>query len=338
MKSFWQDLPKPIFALAPMEDVTDTVFRQIVADCARPDVFFTEFTSVDGMFSRGQERVMHRLQFTEIERPLIAQIWGLVPENFFKSAQRINKLGFDGIDINMGCPERSVVKKGACSALIKNHALATEIIQATQKGAGNLPVSIKTRIGFNQIVTDDWIGFLLQHQLDALIIHLRTSKEMSTPPPHWEEMEKIMELRDKISPRTIILANGDIMDRADGLEKINRYKLDGVMIGRGIFKNLWAFENSTPPQSSPSKGEEVVAPSPSNRSLSQMLVLLRKHMYLYQKTWAGKKSFLVLRRFFKIYVSGFAGASKLREELMKTKSVEDVNEVLDRHPELASGS
>lgn len=338
MKDFWQKLPKPFFALAPMEDVTDSVFRQVVGWCSKPDVYFTEFTSVDGICSIGRDRVMHRLQFTQAERPIIAQLWGLIPQNYYTVAKMVVAMGFDGIDINMGCPERVVAKRGACAALIKNPTLAAEIIKATQAGAGNLPVSVKTRIGFTKIATDEWIGFLLKQNLDALTVHGRTAKEMSLVPAHWDEIAKTVTLRDKINPRTIILGNGDVADCADGNKKVKQYGVDGVMIGRGIFKNLWAFDHSFViptgvEESDTNQGYKPVVVDPSthardDRSLLQMLTLLRRHMQLYVNTWGSKKNFLVLRRFFKIYVSGFPGASNLREKLMKTKSSADVEAIL----------
>lgn len=311
MKDFWQNIPKPIWALAPMEDVTDSVFRQIVLACAAPRVFFTEFTSVDGIFSRGRDRVMHRLQFTQKERPIIAQLWGLVPENYFKAARLVSEMGFDGIDINMGCPERSIVRKGACAALIKNPKLASEIIKATQEGAGDLPVSVKTRIGYNQIATEEWIGFLLKHNLDCLTVHGRTAKEMSVPSAHWDEIAKAVKLRDDICPRTIVLGNGDVVDVQDGFQKVEQFGVDGVMVGRGIFKNIFAFETKK-----------------QQKTLLEMIELLRSHMHLFVATWGDKKNFLVLRRFFKIYVSGFEGASDLRVKLMTTKNIDEVEKIL----------
>ena len=312
MKSFWQELPTPFFALAPMEDVTDSVFRQIVASCARPDVFFTEFTSVEGLRSRGKDKIMRRFQFTKIEQPIIAQIWGMNPENYFEVAQLIVKMGFAGIDINMGCPERVVLKQGACAGLINNRPLVSEIIKATQAGAGNLPVSVKTRIGLHTIVTEDWIPFLLSHNLDALTIHGRTVKEMSDVPCHWDEIKKAVAIRNKLGVQTKIVGNGDVSDYQDGLRKVKEYEVDAVMIGRGIFKNLWAF--SQKPQ--------------EPKSLEEMLRLLLRHAQLYTQTWGNRKNFLVLRRFFKIYVSGFAGAGNLREQLMTTQRLADVEKII----------
>ncbi|MDE2025636.1 MAG: tRNA-dihydrouridine synthase, partial [Patescibacteria group bacterium] len=195
--NIWHTLKKPIFILAPMEDVTDTVFRQIIMACGRPSLFFTEFTNVDGMASAGDEEVSKRLRFTQKEGPIIAQVWGMKPENYFSAAGRIAEMGYDGIDINMGCPQKAVVSRGACSALIKNPSLAKEIIQATREGAKGLPVSVKTRIGFKTNVLDTWIGFLLEQQLDALAIHARTASEMSKVPAHWEVMPAAVTIRNQ---------------------------------------------------------------------------------------------------------------------------------------------
>jgi len=301
MKNIWQDLPKPLFIQAPMEDVTDTVFRQIFTRCGKPDIFFTEFTSVDGMCSVGYNQVAKRLLYTENERPLIAQVWGSKPEYFLRAAQMIQEMGFDGIDLNMGCPQRSVTKKGLCSALIKNHALAKEIIQATQEGASDLPVSVKTRIGFSEIQTEEWIGFLLQQNLTALTVHGRTAKEMSKVPAHWDEIGKAVQLRDKIAPQTILIGNGDIKSREEAFEKIKTYKVDGVMIGRGIFHDLQIFNKDNPkPLSSIDK-----------------IHLLIDHITLFNTTWQDKKDFNILRHYYKIYISDLPHATDIRDSLMK---------------------
>ena len=208
--NFWQKMKKPIIALAPMEDVTDTVFRQIIIKSGRPDVFFSEFTSLDGIFSLGKEMVIKRFQFTEIEHPIVAQIWGMNPENYYKGAKLIKNLGFDGIDINMGCPQKKVVSHGACAALINNPNLAIKIIKATQKGASGFPISIKTRIGYKNIQTEEWITLLLKQNIDVLIVHGRTAKELSEVPNHWDEIEKARKIRDSLKVKTLVIGNGDI--------------------------------------------------------------------------------------------------------------------------------
>lgn len=308
MKSFWTNLKKPILIQAPMEDVTDTVFRQIIIKCGGPDVFFTEFTNVEGMCSRGRDRVGKRLIFTEAERPIVAQIWGMDPAKFLETAKLIKKMGFDGIDINMGCPEKAVVKKGACAALINNQPLAKEIIQATREGAGGLPISIKTRIGIKNIETEEWAGFLLGLNLDALIIHGRTVAEMSDVPCHWDEIGKAVELRRKMKKKTLIIGNGDVKSLEDATEKYEKYKVDGVMIGRGIFNNLWIYNKNV---------------NPANISHQEKLKLLIEHITLFDKTWGRNKNFSIMKKFYKIYISDMPDSGNVRAELMKFKTVTD---------------
>lgn len=317
MKNFWQELSRPFFVLAPMEDVTDTVFRRIVASCGRPAVFFTEFTSVDGLFSQGHKQVAKRLQFTQEERPLVAQIWGMKPENYYKAAQLLVEMGFDGIDINMGCPQRRVVKQGACSALIKNQVLAKEIIQATKEGAGSasrqMPVSVKTRIGFQTIQTEEWIGFLLRQGLDALTVHARTVREMSDVPAHWDELPKIINLRNMTSPQTVIIGNGDVMSREEAEKRAEMYRLDGVMIGRGIFHDPWIFN---PLRS----GTDV--------TFDEKIDKLIEHISLFQKTWNNEKSYSIMKKFFKCYTKDIPGAAELRAELFTLETPQEVIERL----------
>lgn len=311
--NFWNNLKSPFTVLAPMEDVTDTVFRQIVTSCGRPDVYFTEFTNCEGIQSKGKPKIIHRLQYTFEEHPIVAQIWGLNPENYYKTATLANEMGFDGIDINMGCPEKSIVKNGACSALINNPHLASEIISATKTGAQGIPVSVKTRIGFKTVQTKEWIGFLLTQNLDALTIHGRTTKEMSLVPAHWDEIGKGVMLRDKMKKKTIIIGNGDVMSLRDAHDKARLYGLDGVMIGRGIFYNPWLFNQGV-------KIEEITK--------LQRLSLLLKHTNLFTKTWGTSKNFSILKKFFKIYIRDFDGAGELREKLMETKNSDEVARIV----------
>lgn len=308
MKFSWQKLPKPFFALAPMEDVTDTVFRQIIISCGRPDVFFTEFTNCDALFSDGETSAMQRLQFTKKERPLIAQIWGMHPKTYYKTAKRLVEMGFDGIDINMGCPERSILKQGACSALIKNRPLAKEIIESVREGAGNLPVSVKTRLGFSEMQTADWIGFLLMQNLDALTVHARTVKEESKVPAHWDEIGSIVSLRDAMKRKTVIIGNGDVLGIADGLEKVKTQSVDGIMLGRAIFHNPFLFDPK----------HVILDLTPKQR-----VTLLKKHVELYEKTWGNKKHYPTLKKYFKIYIQGFSGASDMRLQFMQTNSTQE---------------
>lgn len=351
MKDFWQDLSRPFFVLAPMDDVTDYPFRKIVAACARPDVFFTEFVNTDGLCSKGRDVVMRRLKFDETEHPIVAQIWGTNPENYYRSAKIIASLGFDGIDINMGCPVRKVVSRGSCSALIENHKLAGEIIQATQEGAGlapdgsRLPVSVKTRIGLKVEKTEEWVGFLLTTGISALTIHARTAREESKVPARWEEIGKAADLRDKMKVDTLIIGNGDVMSREEGLEKVEKYGVDGVMIGRGIFQNPWVFESNQAgpapeqPQTHPTLGPTPVSGAPRSvspatepvqphHSEKERLGVLLDHMNLFEKTWGRRKNFHLLKKFFKIYVRDFDGSSELRAKLMECEDGSSVREVV----------
>lgn len=319
MSNFWQKLQKPIFALAPMEDVTDTSFREIIARLADPrflSVLYTEFTSVDGMnHPVGKIRVGERLIVSESERQilkqknirLIAQIWGNKPELFSKIAREISEeYEFDGLDINMGCPVKNVVKNGCCSALIHEPGLAKEIILAT-KEATNLPVSVKTRTGIKSHDTEVWITHLLETKPAAIILHGRTQKQQSDGLADWDEITKGAKIRDRISPETKFLGNGDVFSITQGIEYTNKFGLDGIMVGRGIFHNPWFFN---PEVEFPSKAEKL-----------EQLIL---HTQIFEQNWGGTKNLNILKRFYKIYTSDFPNAAKLRAELMEAKTFEDV--------------
>lgn len=321
-------LPKPFFVLAPMDDVTDTVFRQVVAGCAEPDLFFTEFVNVDGLMSPGRPKLLKKLRFVPNETKLVAQLWGLKPENFKAVARQIvdgtiaGELGlpagynFVGIDLNMGCPAKSEVKNGACSALISNRPLAGEIIRAAQEGsAGKLPVSVKTRLGFSNIDLS-WHEFLLQQKLNMLTVHGRTRKEMSKVPAHWEEFGKIRELRDKHAPGTLLVGNGDVMTRQHGLKLAKQYGLDGIMIGRGVFQDPFIFAEDSPWQ---------------EYSKQQKIELYTKQVKLFKSTWQeGERPIHTLNKFCKIYINGFDGAKEMREDLMSASSIMDLLSKLER--------
>jgi len=307
--NFWQTLPKPFFVLAPMDGVTDTVFRNVVAEAAAPDVFFSEFTNTDSFCSpKGRESTVTRLKFTPDEQPMVAQIWGTNPEHFAEMAKGLAEMGYAGVDINMGCPVKDVIKKGACSGLIQTPALAAEIIAAT-KTAG-LPVSVKTRIGFKTKNTEEWLGFLLQQDIVALTVHGRTAKEMSKVPAHWDEIAKAVKLRDEIAPQTLIIGNGDVQNRQHGLELAKQTGVDGIMIGRGVFTNVFCFEAE-----------------PREHSKQELLGMLNRHLGLFEATWP-ERQFAPLKRFFKIYVRDFDGASELRAKLMEARDITEVRELL----------
>jgi tRNA-dihydrouridine synthase len=304
--SFLEKLPKPFFVLAPMDDVTDTVFRQIIADLAPPDLYMTEFVNVDGLQSPGRERLLHKLKFTAKEKPIVAQIWGLNPDNFYKTTKELIKMGFDGVDINMGCPVKTIIKNGACAALINNRELAGEIIEATKKAAGeDFPVSIKTRVGFTTVDLS-WLEFLLSKKLNMLSIHGRTAKQLSKDPADWELINQAREIRDVLCPATLIVGNGDIMNRQQGLELAQKYKLDGVMIGRGIFHDPFAFSKDDPWKLF---------------TKQQKMGLYRKHIELFSQNWKNhERRIETLNKFCKVYVNGFDGASELRTKFMAAQN------------------
>lgn len=317
MKNFWQDLPKPFFVLAPMDDVTDVVFREVVSQVARPDVFFTEFTNVEGLCSLGRNALLPRLKFTENQKPIVAQLWGSTPKHFKIVTRELVEMGFDGVDINMGCPEKGVISRGQCAGLIEKHKLAGGIIEATLKEAGGkIPVSVKTRIGIREIVTDKWISFLLSFPLAAITVHGRTVTEMSKVPCHWGEIKKAVDLRDKIydlrmEDKPLIIGNGDVRDREHGLELAKKYGVDGIMIGRGIFENIYCF-----------------FPGQAKMTMQHKANLLLKHARLFDKTWGDTKPFVLMRKFAKIYIKDFPGASDLRVHIMETNSLEELKKVV----------
>lgn len=312
-ENFWLDLPRPFFVLAPMEDVTDVVFRHVVAKAGRPDVFFTEFANSDSYcHAEGQKSVRGRLLFTEDEQPMVAHIWGDNPEYFRKMSIGMAEMGFKGVDINMGCPVPNVATRGKGSGLILRPDVSAELIQAAK--AGGLPVSVKTRLGYSDINEwEAWLTHILKQDIANLSIHLRTRKEMSQVDAHWELIPEIKKLRDSIAPDTLLTINGDIPDRQKGLELAEKYGIDGVMIGRGIFKNPFAFEKE-----------------PKEHSTKEYLDLLRLQLDL-QDQYAEEvpRSITALHRFFKIYVKGFRGAGELRNQLMNTKSTDEVRALLD---------
>lgn len=315
--NFWAELPKPFFILAPMEDVTDVVFRHVVKAAGAPDVFFTEFTNSDSFcHPDGIESVRGRLAFTEDEQPMVAHIWGDNPAFFREMSIALAEMGFKGIDLNMGCPVPNVAERGKGSGLILRPDVAAELIAAAK--AGGLPVSVKTRLGFTDTAEmESWISHLLRQDIANLSVHMRTRKEMSKVDAHWELIPQIVKLRDEIAPQTLITINGDILDRQMGLALAEKYGVDGLMIGRGIFKNPYAFEKE-----------------PKEHTPKEMIDLLRLQLDLQdQFSEQVPRSIVGLHRFFKIYVKGFPGANDLRVSLMNTKSTAEVREILDTFEE-----
>lgn len=350
MKSFWHELPRPFFVLAPMEAVSDVVFRHVIAKAGRPDVFFTEFTNATGWFRAGDKAIGGRLIKTDDEHPIVAQLWGSNPEAMTALSTHCASLGYDGIDLNMGCPDQSAVKAGGGAGMIHTPDLAYAMITAAR--ASGLPVSVKTRLGYSHV--DEWrkwLGGLLRQDIAVLTVHLRTKKEMSKVPAHFELIPDIKALRDEIAPDTLLVINGDVRDRAHGLEFYEQYGVDGVMIGRGVFANPFCFvtrhqglvvpsafsERHLQPKSSPlrTRGGSGVKPSEEEAEgmgAGDLLELLRFHLDEYDRYAAQTgRPFETLKRFFKIYIRDFAGASELRDHLMHTKTTNEVRTILDEY-------
>jgi nifR3 family TIM-barrel protein len=314
VSGFWAKLKRPIMAMAPMANVTDAAFRRMFAELGKPDVFWTEFVSVEGLLSAGREKLLVDLWYDKSEHPIVAQIFGGKPEQFEKIGALIRGLGFDGIDINMGCPDRGVEKSGGGAALIKDPARAKEIIRAAKRGAGDLPVSVKTRLGYNKDESVKWLPALLEEGLAALTVHLRTRKEMSAVPAHWEIAPKIAALRNAISPGTVLIGNGDVPNTDEARQRAAETGFDGVMIGRGAFGNPWLFSGRRP-------------------DIHERLERLIKHAELFEKLYKSNgperlKSFDLMKKHFKAYVSGFDEAKDLRMKLMEAENAADVRNIV----------
>ncbi len=313
--SFWNKLTlkkRPFFCLAPMADVTDYPFRSIIAKYGKPDVLWTEMVSSDGLLNKeAKSKLLPILKFGEKEKPIVAQVFGSNPDNFYKTAKIINKIGFDGIDINMGCPDRNINKQGSGSALIKTPSLAKEIIIATKEGSGNMPVSVKTRIGFSKNEIETWLPKIIEARPEVITIHGRTRKEMSKVPTHWDIIKKGVEIAKGSS--IIIIGNGDVSSIEDGFDKAKESGVDGIMIGRAIFGNPWLFNPLI---------------NKKDLTIKEILSVMLEHAKLYENFFKGYKSFLQMRKHMGSYVKGFFGAKDLRNKLMEASSVKDVETVI----------
>lgn len=331
--NFWQKLPKPFFVLAPLANVTDASFRQHIIRYSRPDVIWTEFVSADGLCHPvGQKALLQDLVFQENERPIVAQLFTAHPEKMREAAKIVAELGFDGIDINMGCPDKNVMKQGAGASCMKDPENAVALIQAAKDGiedavkksaSRRIPVSVKTRLGFNEDSLEEWLPKLLSAEPAALTLHARTKKDMSQVPARWERVKRAVEIRDELGSKTLIIGNGDVTGMADARTKVTETGCDGVMFGRAIFGNPWLFDEE--------KKEITVA-----EKIDAALV----HTEMYLEHWQGRKSFELMKKFYRAYVNNFPLAKELRAEMMEEKSFEEIKEVVERfkeeHPEILS--
>ncbi|MFA5087087.1 MAG: tRNA-dihydrouridine synthase [Candidatus Paceibacterota bacterium] len=304
--NFWKKLKKPIFVAAPMSGVTDDAFRHMLLRHGRPDVFWTEFVSVVGLFSKSREGCLKNLKFSPKEHPIVAQIFGSDPSYFKKAAEEIERFGFDGIDINMGCPDKIIEEKGAGAALIKDVDLAKQIIRATKEGAKKIPVSVKTRVGYNENQIAEWITPLLKENIAALTIHFRTRKELYHSPAQWNLAKEIVELRDLYSPDTLIIGNGDVKTLTQAYELVKENKIDGIMIGRATIGNPWFFSDRLP-------------------TIKEKLKAIIEHVELFN----NPKQFNVMKKHFHAYAKGFNGARELRDRLMETQNCLEVEKLVE---------
>ncbi len=321
---FWGQLPRNFTVLAPMEDVTDVLFRDVILRAGRPHVFFTEFVSVKHLVNREPE-ALRRLAFRPEHRPIVAQIWGNDPRQYEEAVPYLVSLGFDGIDINMGCPQPKITKKGSCSALILNPALARELILAAKEGMAlsgkSLPLSVKTRIGFSSVQTEQWCGFLLDQDLAALTVHGRIAAQMSEGQADWQEIARVVHLRNAAEKKTLIIGNGDIQNHYQLETYGNRYGVDGLMVGRGIFENPFLF-----------------LPGRQDGTYSMFHDLPREehiqwaldHLIAYEKHYGESRNSEIMKKFFKVYLTQFAGAEELRAEIMETHSYGEARSILEK--------
>lgn len=323
MDTFWHSLKKPLIVLAPLADVTDPAYRRLIAETGAPDVLWTEFVSADGLYATREKvgmkdeenPLMRDFQFGKNEHPIVAQIFGNNPEAIAYSAKLAASLGFDGVDINMGCPDKAIEKQGAGAAMMKHPEDAPAIIRAAKESG--LPVSVKTRIGYNRDEMDTWLPVLLREELAALTVHLRTRKEMSLVPAHWELAHRVVELRDTYAPHTLVLGNGDVESKADAHTKTKESGLDGIMLGRAVFGNPWLFTDRTYEDISPRERIDALI------TLSTYFDELRP-----------RKSFHIMKKHFKAFIKGWEGAGQLRAELMECKNHEELLQILSRAQEL----
>src|ERR1035437_3094890 len=316
--SFWKKLTKPFFVMAPMADVTDVAFRTLVAKYGAPDVFWTEFVSADGLYHTreiqkmkdAENPLMNNLLIGKGQHPIVAQIFSSKPEMIAYATKLVAELGFDGAGINMGCPDRAIERQGCGSAMIKTPEIARRVIRAA-KAASSLPVSVKTRIGYNKESLEEWLPVLLEEAPAAITIHLRTRKEMSLVPADWELMKKSVEIRNRINPEVLLIGNGDVTSIEQGAQLVVESGCDGAMIGRGMFGNPWVFA-----------GRKY-----DDTSLTEKYSALVELAHAFEKI-SPPKNFSILKKHIKAFVTGFPDAADLRARLMEADSANALETII----------
>lgn len=322
-----------------MADVTDVAFREMLAKYGKPNVTWTEFVSADGLVSGGEKILKYDLLYSEKERPIVVQLFSSNPEKMRQAAKMCALLGFDGIDINMGCPDRSVEKQGAGAAMMKDKEKAKAIIEAVKEGIKDskkkVSISVKTRIGYNTNQIEDWIPFLLAQDIDALTVHARTRKEMSLVPARWEHVKRVVEIRNEMKVKTKIIGNGDVISIEDGIKKCKETGCDGIMVGRGVFGNPWFFSQPggkrsclKGAQGKTLRSQEIQAEALRKKAIAKKLKVMVEHTKLFEKKLGKVKNFAVMKKHFKAYVTGFKGSKELRVELMGTKNAKEVEDLV----------
>ncbi len=356
---FWKELVhatagRPLFVLAPMADVTDCAFRYVIAKYGKPDVLWTEFVSADGLVRatpEGKKKLLADLKFDKtLERPIVAQLFGSNPKYMEEACKLVAELGFDGIDLNMGCPDKSIERQGAGASMMKNPKLAKEIILAAKRGVARaenvvlvgedgaknlssaennsskiIPITVKTRVGYNKDELDSWLKNILEASPAVVTVHARTRKDMSKVPANWNYVKRAVEIRDKMQAdfisagknHTLIFGNGDVESIEDGWNRAEEFGADGVMIGRAIFGNPWLFSgilNADKKQTKP--------------TLKEKLQVMIEHTQKFQDELGTVKNFAVMKKHYKAYVNGFDGARELRNKLMETENAGEVREIV----------
>ncbi|MEI6042542.1 MAG: tRNA-dihydrouridine synthase [bacterium] len=351
---FWKEIDskcksenRPIFVLAPMADVTDCAFRYVIAKYGMPDVLWTEFVAADGLVratEEGKKKLLADLKFSsELEHPIVAQLFGSHPQYMEEACKLVAELGFDGIDLNMGCPDKSIEKQGAGASMMKNPKLAKEIVLAAKRGVERasqeskgdstgeksikiIPITVKTRVGYNKDELDSWLKNILEAAPAVVTVHARTRKEMSKVPANWDYVNRAVLIRNKMQSHlieagknhTLIFGNGDVESIEDGYKKAKDTGADGVMIGRAIFGNPWLFSTIRNPL------QEPLEPS-----IKEKLNVMVEHTQKFQNELGGIKNFAVMKKHYKAYVNGFDGAKELRAQLMETQNAGEVRKIVE---------
>jgi nifR3 family TIM-barrel protein len=326
MANFWQKLPKPLLVAAPLANVTDASFRKHLLQYSRPSVLWTEFVSADGLcHPKGREALLVDLSFEPDEHPIVAQLFTSTPEKMKSAARLAAELGFDGVDINMGCPDKNIMKQGAGASCMNNPDNACALIRAAKEGVReaerNIPVSVKTRLGFNEDNLETWLPALLAEEPAVITLHARTKKDMSQVPARWERVKRAVEIRDELGSETLIIGNGDVTSVKDAQEKIKESGADGVMFGRALLGNPWIFDES--------KIEVTVA---------EKIEAAMNHTEMFLEFWGERKSFELMKKFYRAYINNFPLAKELRAEMMEKKTFEEIRVVVEKfrtdHPEI----